>query len=142
MLNFLIAIIVIYIVIPHSSIDNRLEISYNRVMNLIEKDCKNVMDYFPQKYYINTFKASKNTKYIGICRKNIHIFEVSIDVDFLDYSSEEDLDNLMAHELLHCIFNQDHVDEPNNLMNSQFQYRLQPSLEEQISKFTKQKCKN
>jgi len=127
------------ILFPYRKIDKRLEPSVDWVMNIVNEECPKHNYFWPSKIEIK-IEDKPNYSYIGICRKNPLTFIIEVQQYFYEMEQEEFIKQLMAHELIHCIFNQDHINEDGNLMNPNFQMVLNGTVEEQLREFARKSC--
>ena len=78
----------------------------------IENDFKPIVEKFEQLYNVEVemdmFYENLEGDVIGICRYENNWSEIAIDPVYWDNSSELDHEQLVFHELAHCVLGQDH----------------------------------
>jgi hypothetical protein len=124
---------------PHKIIDKRLQPSVDWALRIIKEECPEKNYSWPLKIEINMVDRL-DVSYVGVCKRAPGIFIIEIQEYYYNQIDEELLHTLVAHELVHCLFHQDHINEPYNLMNPTLQVYLTPSLEDQLRSFAKKSC--
>lgn len=105
----------IYIYLIPFSHTNKTLIPYtNKVMAIVNKYCKKDQYNNPLHEYIYFTKLKGDD--IGECGYGYNKFIIRIDSKFWLKASEDERIEVIFHEMYHCLFKKDHVDNSNNYM--------------------------
>jgi len=128
-----------YLLIPYKKIDERLQPSVDWVMKIVNEECPKKNYNWPPKIEISIVDDPGNG-YAGVCKIAPSIFVIHVQLYIYEMMNDDVLKQLMAHELIHCLFYQDHVKRDGDLMNPSLQLYIYPSTEEQLRYFAKKSC--
>lgn len=91
--------------------------TYMEVLNTIKLYCRPDQYFNPTQKTLS--KAFLESPIIGLCETDKHsYYNISIDVPFWTQATKDIQYELMAHEMSHCLFFRNHVDNKNNFMYS------------------------
>lgn len=102
--------------ISYKIIDSQLETYYNEFNNLIANNCNHIENLNGSKKIYIGFKDLKEDT-AGECLIGREAWTILIDKKVFDSFDELDKENLLYHELTHCILLLDHTKDVNNYMN-------------------------
>jgi hypothetical protein len=105
--------------------------TYMEVLGIIKLYCK-IGQYFnpPKKQLI---RANLEMPVIGMCETDKEdYFKIYIDSGFWLQSSKDIQFQLMAHEMSHCLFFRNHVDNPKNFMYYAIRNQTKDKTKEQL----------
>jgi len=129
----------VLLLFPYRRIDKRLEPSVEWVMNIVNEECPKKNYFWPPKIIIK-IAEEPSYSYVGICRTNPVMFVIEVQEYFYNLQNHEFMNQLLAHELIHCLFMQGHIKQRGNLMNPEFQPLEDDYTEEQLREFAKKSC--
>lgn len=105
--------------------------------------CKNNKYNTTRRYLITKVNKEDFEKptWIGVCKKQLNGFTIEIQTEFFENASDEDRQQLINHELSHCMLNKEHVQDVSNYMFETFIQRPKDEYEAQLIKDMKDECK-
>lgn len=118
-------------------IDSRVQPFYNKYMKVLNTYC-NEDQYFHPAFKIEIKKLSEPV--IGLCISLPNKFTIYLDETF--WNEENDVDKLIlvAHELTHCMLDQEHIDKYGHFMAPSFYPIPLERLYSQMIDLFKEKC--
>lgn len=132
------AIIYIYF-IPYSH-TNQILIPYtNAVMKIVNTYCTKSEYNNPLHEYIYFSKLSQDD--IGQCGFGYNKFTIKIDSKFWFRASEDERYETVFHEMYHCLFGKEHVDNPKNYMFYRIANLSKETVTQQFTDDVKKICK-
>ena len=114
---------------------------FNKNLNLIKTYCTDAQFYYPYMTSV-TFEKIKLPGVVGYCNIKANGFRLVFDKPYWDNLSELTKTQLMLHEMAHCMFDQEHVDDPNNFMYPEMNHIDGLSLAIQVHQYLSFKCGN
>lgn len=124
--------------LPYRKIDPVLNIYYNTMTYVLNKECPSKKYYNPRQVEIKFDNLQGQT--IGICMKGINKYVIKIDSSWWSEANQDDRFQLAVHELSHCMLNAEHVDISGHFMAPQFQPLPMRDVIIQLKELIKEKC--
>lgn len=133
-------IYILYTIKPYASseIDKLILPHYQEFMSLLETECTEDQ-YFHPNFKMQIKELEDDA--IGVCIIRPKSFTIYLDKQFWEKSEELDRFQVVAHELIHCMFYQDHVEDKKHFMAPNFVYIPKEVLYKQIKDMLKDKCR-
>lgn len=129
----------VFVLFP--SRDKRLEDLFNRNVGIIETACKNTKHRKPNVFTMLIVKRMPDV--VAYCQKRLNGFVIAFDAAYLDYMlSDLEKDQVMMHELAHCIFDEKHNPDPRHFMAEYYESIPKETYEKQLREYLESKCKN
>lgn len=122
--------------------DPELMLEFNGVKQLIDQYCKPDQYYFPMPFISVKFD-NLSTEELAFCRKQLNGYSLVFDKKYWYIMlSHADRRQLMAHEMMHCLFGQPHVDNEKHFMAPYFYSLSEEELQTQLVDYLNLKCNN
>jgi len=112
--------------------------------NLVNKSCNPRQYVNRNDYSIQFVDKIDGTLIIGQCRMYPFVTrrEIIISMEWWDHMPEIYKKTLLAHELTHCFFNEQHTTDVNHFMYPELRYFMNTEeLETQLSEYFKGECR-
>lgn len=125
------------------SVQSRAELKeyYMEVYNTIKLYCKPGQYFNPKSKTL--YKSDLESPIIGICSTDAEdYFKIYVDRNYWDHASEDYRYELMAHEMTHCLFFENHVEDSKHYMYYQIRDLTKEQTKQQLIEFLKKKCNN
>ncbi len=123
-----------------SNKDDALMPYYNETLSIVRERCTPDQYFFPKIQGIRFYNAPEDSGEIAICESNKLGFRIGFDRASWAAASEADRKQVMAHEVVHCLFNQDHVQDAENFMAPYFARMDEAVLLKQLDEYLSNKC--
>lgn len=95
--------------------DMGIKETYMEILGIVKLYCKPDQYFYPDS--IKLIRKSMEYPVIGACETDNHtFFNIYIDTKFWKGASKDTQFNLMTHEMSHCLFFRNHVDNPLNFL--------------------------
>lgn len=111
---------------------------YDRVIETVRKRCK------PEQYYLPdsvSLEFGQLKEEIAYCQTRLNGFKLVFDKKYWnEYAQPIDRTQLMMHEVVHCIFNQDHVNDSRHFMSPFFIVIPKDVLYKQFDEYLRARC--
>lgn len=131
---------VIYVYFIPFTHTNEVLIPYtNKVMTIVNQYCRKDQYNNPLHEYIYFAKLTGDD--IGQCGWGFNKFIIKIRADFWDRATEDERTEVIFHEMYHCLFKKDHVDNPLNYMYYRMTYLKKEVIVQQFIDDVKQICR-
>jgi len=119
--------------------DKRIEELFNKNLRIIETACS------PSQYrktnIFTTLIVKDLPDAIAYCHKKANGFVIAFDTAYLErILSDLEKDQVMMHELVHCVFDEEHFSDPKHFMAEFFEEIPKETYEIQVEEYLKQKC--
>ena len=117
-----------------------LMIYFNKNLNLIAQYCEKDQYYYP---FMTSVKFGKvpMESVVAFCDIKTNGFKLVFDKKYWDNLSELNKTQLMMHEMVHCMFNENHIDDPKHFMYPEMNDLDGLSLAIQVHEYLTSKCK-
>ncbi len=112
--NVLLGIALYIYFIPFTHTNEVLKPYTNHVMTIVNQYCKKDQYNNPLHDYIYFSKLKDDE--VGQCGMGYNKFIIKIDSKFWRTANEDEKTEVIFHEMYHCLFYKDHVDNPLNYM--------------------------
>lgn len=97
-------------------IDPEIKPYHDNLWQMVEELCpKKANHWIPPRRNISIEKINDGNV-VGLCQNLTFAFSITVDKTYFKYSSDTMRYEVMAHEMGHCYFGLDHVDQKNNYM--------------------------
>lgn len=117
-----------------------LKEEFDKVMDVVKTHCRPDQYYHPDSI---SLEFSKLKEEIAYCQIRINGFKIVFDKHYWnEYTLPIDRTQLMMHEVSHCIFRQEHIEDTRHFMAPFFVPILEPELTRQFHDYLKAKCGN
>lgn len=127
----------VFILFP--SQDKRLVDLYSRNMRVIEKACDKSQYRNPNVF--TTLIVKRMPEAVAYCEKKINGFVIAFDRGHLEHIlTDLDQDQVMMHELAHCLFNEPHSSDSKHFMAEYYESIPKDVYEKQVRDYLKGKC--
>ncbi len=137
--NVLLSIIVYICFIPFTHTNEILTPYTNKVLEIVNTYCnKNQYNSTLHKYI---YFAKLIDDEVGECSYGYRSFIIKIDRKFWFRSNEDERNEVIFHEMYHCLFKKDHVDNPNNYMYYRMTSLKKEVIVQQFTEDVKRICK-
>jgi len=135
-----------YAITPVHYVEPSLVRYYEYSINLINTHCPSNKIFYPPKTKVNFAKAEVGRYgekiWVGLCEQTLLSYHVSFDKEWWDTASEADRYGTMAHELVHCSFNEPHNPDPKHFMYESVGPVSLQELNQQLIDYLNKKCDN
>lgn len=112
---------------------------YEEVMVTVNKYCTPDQYFKPKKRSLQMSDLPGSI--VGQCMTDRETYwQISLDKYFWDSHNEDDKFDVMAHEMMHCMFFKDHVDNKNNYMYYMLVKLTKQQVIEQLTVDLKKEC--
>jgi hypothetical protein len=136
-------LVIYYQVIPSSverQVEKGLQIQYQQAKDIVDAFCKSSEYYLPNRYSISFGKLEAPV--IGECSTSRFSWKIVIDQKFWARSDDLSHKTLLYHELSHCMFREEHSEDPKNYMYPNLPDDLDElTLNSQFLEIIKKHCK-
>lgn len=112
---------------------------FNRNLNLIGQFCKKGEYRYPFFTSI-TFGNMPDGDVVAYCHRKANGFSLVFDKRYWGILSEVDRNQLMMHEMAHCMFNERHSTNPKHFMSASMNELTEQELNVQVYDFLNKKC--
>ena len=128
----------VFILFP--SRDKRVEDLFNRNLRIIETTC--APSQYRKTNVFTSFVVKDLPDAIAYCHKKANGFVIAFDRAYLELIlSDLEKDQVMMHELFHCLFDEKHFADPKHFMAAFFETIPQDVYEKQVQDYLNNKCK-
>jgi len=122
----------------NTQIPDEVKFYHNEFMYEVSQYCTEDQYFYP-KFKIEVKPLPDDV--LGLCITLSNKFTIYLDKDFWDQSDHNDKLQLYFHEGVHCMFLEDHIDDPNHFMAPYYRKLSNESLYRQFRQYLKEKCK-
>ena len=127
----------LFVLFPYRN--KALDVQFKEILTVVEKHCDKPQYYLPSNITIK-FDALQGEE-IAYCQRKVAGFELAFDRYFwTSVLDPVDRKQVMMHEMTHCLFNQDHVSDPNHYMAPYFKHFSEEELNRQFLQYLQVKC--
>lgn len=113
--------------------------SFKEVFTIIKQHCKADQYFFPDNSALSLMDLPDTI--LGQCSTDrINYWEITMDRHFWENYSETNKFGVMAHEVMHCMFFKEHVDNPHNYMYYNLVRQTKKEITQQLIADLKEKC--
>ena len=135
----IIAIFFIVNLWPVRNIDPAITPFHNEIFSIIEKHCDRSQYYYPLQVEIKIQPLDK--VFIAYCNRNLYTkFTIVYNSKHWSYQSDDQKFETLAHELLHCMFREDHVNDPGHFMFAYENNLSKVIVLKQLNDYLTKKC--
>lgn len=114
---------------------------YDDIMNTVKLYCRPDQYFNPSKKTL--IQVSFKKPVIGLCETDAHTFwTISIDMNYWNSNTIDMRYELMVHEMTHCIFLRNHVDNNKNYMYPVIRDLPKEETKKQFIENLKEDCRN
>lgn len=125
------------VVLKERFIDKDLNAAFNNEMAYIQENCTKEIE-LPKKYVI---EFGKTGDAIGYCKHYLNGFKIVINAWYWNhYLDSLGRHQLLLHEMMHCVFNVKHKEDPNHFMAPEYEYIKIAELDRQVKELLKEVC--
>lgn len=123
-------------------VDNDLTPYVETYHIFLDKYCPNKQYNTSRRYIITKTKRDDMAKddWIGVCKSKLNGYAIEIQEEFFIIASEEDRQQLINHEMSHCLLYKEHTSNIKNYMYDTFITRPKAIYEAQLIKDIKDYC--
>lgn len=119
--------------------DPELMVYFNKGLGVINAYCKEDQYYYPFMTSV-TFGKMPISYTVAFCSTRINGFKLVFDKKYWDGLSNVDKTQLMYHEMIHCMFNENHSEDPTHFMYFEMREITSLSLAMQLHSYLTNKC--
>lgn len=131
------SIAIFNMVIKERFVDKDLESMFNKELVYIQSNCAKEVK-LPKNFVV---QFGKTGDAIGYCQKYINGFKIVISPWYWNgYLDELGRHQLLLHEMMHCVFNVKHSEDPKHFMAPEYDYIKADELDRQVKELLKEKC--
>jgi len=128
---------ILFVLVPYRNTE-LMEV-FNEQMTVIKERCE------PHKYrnpnFFTTVMFRDLKEEIAYCQHKVNGFVLVFDKGYWDYIlSKSDKKQVMMHEIVHCVFKQEHVEDPNHFMAPYFEPMTDAVFDQQVKLYLLSKC--
>lgn len=139
MLNLACILFIISVIIPYKVIDNEIEPYYSEYMNIVQAYCKPDQYFNPWQMSIQFAELENNI--IAQCQSNnISKYNIIYNTNYWKKQNHIQKKATIFHELQHCVFNEDHSENPDDFMYAYETVISDSVLNEQLIEHLKNQC--
>lgn len=143
--NVIVKVVLLLIIstyfIPERYIHPNLKKEYNEVFDIINYKCDKKQYLTPIQEIID-FSDNLQPAFVGLCSTNhLTLIRIQFSTSQWGMATETQKFHTMAHEIMHCYFGLDHIDDPNHFM---YEYRTilpKALIMSQLTDILNEKCK-
>lgn len=118
--------------------DAELNEYYEKGMSMVKRYCRDNQYYRPAVISIRFENLKPDV--LATCYLRLNGYTILFNKRNWYALSELDRTQLVMHELAHCIFNEDHIDDKQHFMNSYMSYIPADTLKKQLDEYLTKKC--
>lgn len=128
---------ILFILVPYRN--KELTVAFEQSHEIVKQHCEKTQYNAPN--FFTTIKFGLLKEEIAYCQRKLNGFVIVFDKLYWDFVlSESDKKQVMMHEIVHCFFKQEHVEDPKHFMAPYFEPMTDSVFDKQVESYLKAKC--